>query len=320
MSSQVLFWVGFNLFIVCMLVLDLGVFHRQAHEVKVKEALLLSALWISLALLFNIGIYIFRGADSALAFFTGYLLEESLSVDNLFVFLLIFSYFRVPSEYQHSVLFWGILGAVIMRAVMIFAGTALIQQFHWIIYIFGGFLILTGAKMAFQGGEDVHPERNPVLRLFTRLMPVTMSYHGAKFLVRLDGRLHATPLLVVLVVVEATDVVFALDSIPAIFGVTTDPFIVYTSNIFAIMGLRSIYFALSGVMRFFHYLKLGLAVILVFIGFKMVLSEIYHLPVHWALIVVASILALSVVASLLWPPAETEAPSADLPSHTQEGD
>ena len=321
MSTPVLAWVGFNIFVLCMLLLDLGIFHRQAHEVKVKEALLWSAVWITLALLFNLGLYVVRGAEPALAFFTGYLLEKSLSVDNLFVFLLIFSYFRVPPVYQHKVLFWGILGALLMRAAMIVLGTALIHRFHWVIYIFGAFLIITGVRMALQKEQGVHPERNPVVRLFTRFMPVTPSYHGTQFFVRLDGRLFATPLLVVVIVVEATDVVFAIDSIPAIFGVTTDPFIVYTSNIFAILGLRALYFALAGVMGLFHYLKFGLSIVLVFIGLKMVLADVYKLPTHWALVVVASILALSVVASLIWPPAqETVAPPADLPSSVEERD
>ena len=248
MSPNILVWVAFNIFVLVMLALDLGVFHRRQHVVGVREALLWSALWIALALVFNAGLYIYEGQEVALMFFTGYLLEKSLSVDNLFVFLLIFSYFSVPRLYQHKVLFWGILGALVMRATMIAVGVTLIHHFHWILYVFGAFLIFTGVRMAMQGDEQIQPDRNPVVRLFTRFFPVTTTYHESKFFVRLDGRLIATPLFIVVLVVEATDVVFAVDSIPAIFAVTTDPFIVYTSNIFAILGLRALYFALAGVM------------------------------------------------------------------------
>ncbi len=306
MSHQILLWGGFTLFIIFMLVLDLGVFHRKAHVISLKEALRWSAIWIGLALLFNVGIYFWHGTDTALAFLTGYLLEKSLSVDNLFVFLLILSYFSVPIAYQHKVLFWGILGALLVRAVMIAIGTALITQFHWVIYIFGGFLVFTGIKMAFQKNEAVHPEQNPVVRLVSRFIPITKTYSGEQFFVRQSGRLFATPLFVVLLMVETTDVIFALDSIPAILAITTDPFIVYTSNVFAIMGLRSLFFALAGIMGLFHYLRLGLALVLSFIGIKMVTAEVYHMPVHWALGVVATILLLSIVASLLFPPGEEE--------------
>ena len=303
MSQDILVWVAFNIFVLAMLALDLGVFHRRQHVVGVREALLWSALWIALALVFNAGLYIYEGQEVALMFFTGYLLEKSLSVDNLFVFLLIFTYFSVPRLYQHKVLFWGILGALIMRATMIAVGVTLIHHFHWILYVFGAFLIFTGARMAMQSDEQIHPDRNPVVRLFTRFFPVTTSYHESRFFVRLDGRLVATPLFIVVLVVEATDVVFAVDSIPAIFAVTTDPFIVYTSNIFAILGLRALYFALAGVMGYFHYLKYGLSLVLVFIGIKMVIADFYKIPVQWALTVVASLLLLSVLASLIWPPA-----------------
>ena len=303
MSQDILVWVAFNIFVLAMLALDLGVFHRRQHAVGVREALLWSALWIALALVFNAGLYIFEGPEAALMFFTGYLLEKSLSVDNLFVFLLIFTYFGVPRLYQHKVLFWGILGALVMRATMIAVGVTLIHHFHWILYVFGGFLVITGVRMAMQGDEEIQPDKNPLVRLFTRFFPVTTSYHESRFFVRLDGRLFATPLFIVVLVVEATDVVFALDSIPAIFAVTTDPFIVYTSNIFAILGLRALYFALAGVMGFFRYLKYGLSFVLVFIGIKMVIADFYKIPVHWALIVVAALLLLSVLASLIWPPA-----------------
>jgi len=300
-SNQFLPWILFNVFVLAMLALDLGVFHRKAHEVKVKEALVWSAVWIALALLFNVGIYFWRGPERALEFFTGYLIEKSLSVDNIFVFLLIFSYFRVDALYQHKVLFWGILGALVMRAIFIAAGVTLIQQFHWVIYIFGAFLILTGIKMALQKGKEIHPERNPVLRLFRRLMPISDRYVEDKFFVRLNGRTFATPLFVVLLIVETTDLIFAVDSIPAILAITIDPFIVYTSNVFAILGLRALYFALAGVMRLFHYLHLGLSVILVFIGIKMLLVDIYKIPIVVALSVVAGILVVSVVASVLRP-------------------
>jgi tellurite resistance protein TerC len=311
MTHQMLLWGGFGTFVLTMLALDLGVFHRQARVVNVKEALRWSAVWIALALLFNLGVYLWYGTDAALAFLTGYVLEESLSVDNLFVFLMILSYFSVPPAYQHKVLFWGILGALLMRGLMIAVGTVLIQTFHWVLYIFGGFLIVTGVKMVLRQHDEVHPEQNPVVRLFTRFMPVTTAYHAEKFFVQLNGRYFATPLFVVLLMVEVTDVVFALDSIPAILAVTTDPFIVYTSNVFAILGLRSLFFALSGLMALFHYLRYGLAVVLVFIGAKMLLAEVYHIPVHWALAVVVGVLLLSVLASLIYHVPEASVPTTD---------
>ncbi len=294
-------WVVFNIFVLGMLALDLGVFHRTPHQVKVREALVWSAIWIALALLFNLGIYFWRGTETALEFLTGYLIEKSLSVDNIFVFLLIFGFFGVPAVYQHQVLFWGVLGALILRGILIAVGATLIEQFHWIIYIFGAFLILTGIKMAFQRETGVHPERNPVVRLFKRFVPVTAEYRDDKFLVKLDGRRFATPLLIVLLVVETTDLIFALDSIPAIFAITTDPFIVYTSNVFAILGLRALYFALAGIVDRFQYLKYGLAVVLAFVGIKMLLADIYKIPIGIALGVVASILLVSVMVSMLRP-------------------
>jgi tellurite resistance protein TerC len=284
-----------------MLALDLGVFHRKAHEVKVKEALIWSGVWIALALAFNLGVYYWRGEETALEFFTGYLIEKSLSVDNIFVFILIFSYFKVPALYQHRVLFWGILGALIMRAILIAVGATLIRELHWIIYVFGAFLILTGVKMALQKETGLNPERNPMVRLFKRFMPVTNEYHGEKFFVRLEGRRFATPLFLVLLLVETTDSIFAVDSIPAIFAITQEPFIVYTSNVFAILGLRSLYFALAGIMNYFHYLKLGLAFVLIFVGAKMTLIGVYKIPIDVSLGVVAAILTLSVLASLIWP-------------------
>ena len=311
MTHQMLLWGSFGTFVLTMLALDLGVFHRQARVVNVKEALRWSAIWIALALLFNLGVYLWYGTDAALAFLTGYILEESLSVDNLFVFLMILSYFSVPPAYQHKVLFWGILGALIMRGLMIAVGTVLIQMFHWLLYIFGGFLIVTGVRMVLRQHDQVHPEQNPVVRLFTRFMPVTTAYHAEKFFVQLNGRYFATPLFVVLLMIEVTDVVFALDSIPAVLAVTTDPFIVYTSNVFAILGLRSLFFALSGLMALFHYLRYGLAVVLVFIGAKMLVAEVYHIPVHWALAVVVGVLLLSVLASLIYHVPEASVPSPD---------
>jgi len=304
MLSEVLLWGGFSLFVLTMLILDLGVFHRTAHVVKIKEALLWSALWIALALAFNAGIYFWQGPVKALEFLTGYLIEEALSVDNLFVFVVIFSYFRVEPLYQHRVLFWGILGAIIMRAFFIAMGVTLIKQFHWVIYLFGGFLVFTGVKMALQKDKELHPEKNPLLKLFRRYTPVTESYVDGKFFVGRKGRTMATPLFVVLLLVEATDLMFAVDSIPAVLAITHDPFIVDTSNIFAIFGLRSIFFALSGIIQLFQYLQYGLAAILVFVGVKMLLADVYKIPVTIALGVVASILAVSVIASIAWPPKE----------------
>jgi tellurite resistance protein TerC len=316
MSHQLLLWGIFNLFVVGMLALDLGVFHRRAHEVRIREALVWSAFWIALSLLFNLGIYFWRDSETALEFLTGYLLEKSLSVDNIFVFLMIFTYFRVPYLHQHKVLFWGILGALIMRALFILVGITLIQQFHWVIYIMGGFLVITGIKMATQKDSDIHPERNPVLRLVRRLVPVTENYEGGRFFVRRSGRLLATPLFIVVLVVETTDVVFAVDSIPAILAITLDPFIVYTSNVFAILGLRALYFALAGIMRLFHYLPYGLSFILVFVGIKMLLVDIYKIPIGIALGTVAGVLVISVIASIVFPPKTEGTHSAAEPPGT----
>jgi len=299
-DHKLLFWILFNLFVLAMLALDLGVFHRREHAVKFREAAGWCIYWITLAALFAVGVYFWRGRVTALEFATGYLVEEALSVDNLFIFLLIFRYFQVPTHYQHKVLFWGILGALIMRGMFIFAGVSLIQRFHWMIYIFGAFLIYVGAKLAFQDEAQVHPEQNPVLRAFRRRVPVTANFVGSRFFVR-NGGLYATPLFLVLLVVETTDVVFALDSIPAILAITRDLFIVYTSNVFAILGLRSLYFALAGMMEIFHYLHYGLSLILIFIGAKMLVSNFYQIPTHVALIVVAALLAVSVGLSVAFP-------------------
>jgi len=301
MSSEMYFWIGFHALVFVMLALDLGIFNRKSHTVGMKEALGWSAVWIIISQLFNIFIYRSYGSEAAVEFLTGYILELSLSVDNLFVFLLLFSYFKVPSEYQHKVLFWGILGAQLMRAFFIAIGTALIAQFHWVLYIFGAFLVYTGLRMAFDKGDEVDPESNLVLKLFRKVFPISPEYHGSNFFVNIDGKKHATILFVVLLIVEATDLVFAVDSIPAVFAVTRNPLIVYTSNIFAILGLRSMYFALAGIMNLFHYLKIGLAFILSFIGIKMLIADFYHMPTAIALGVVAGVLTISVVASMIWP-------------------
>ena len=302
-------WIGFNLFVLSLLALDLGVFHRHAHQVSIKEATIWSVVWITLAMVFNLGLYHFwdkvsptssySNNEAALAFFTGYLIEKSLSVDNIFVFVLIFTFFAVPAIYQHRVLFWGILGALIMRGALIAVGAVLLKEFHWIIYIFGAFLIFTGIRMAIHRNEEMHPEQNPVVKLLRRIIPVTENYEGDHFFIRRAGKLMATPLFLVLLIVESTDLVFAVDSIPAIFAVTNDPFIVYTSNVFAILGLRSLYFLLAGVLDKFYYLKLGLSFVLAFVGTKMVIVDIYKIPIGLSLGVIASILAISVVGSLL---------------------
>ncbi|HUJ09845.1 MAG TPA: TerC family protein [Verrucomicrobiae bacterium] len=301
MSTRTLLWVIFGAVVVLMMVLDLGVFHRRKHEVRFKEAALWTIVWIFLALGFAGLIAYKRGANSSLEFLTGYIIEESLSVDNLFVFLLIFSYFAVPSIYQHSVLFWGIIGAMALRAVFILTGVALIEKFEWVIYVFGAILLVSGVKMALEKEKRLHPESNPVLRLFRKLMPVTKDYQGGKFLVRREGRTFATPLLLVLLVIETTDLIFAVDSIPAVLAITRDRLIVYTSNIFAVLGLRSLYFALKGAMDMFHRLHYGLSVILVFVGAKMILSHYFQIPIGVALSVVAAILIVSIAASLIWP-------------------
>lgn len=299
--SQLLPWISFSIFVIVMLALDLGVFHRNAHEVKFKESLIWSGVWISLALLFNVIIYFWHGPKTALEFLTGYLIEESLSVDNLFVFLMLFSYFSVPAIYQHRVLFWGIVGALIMRAIFIATGITLIHKFYWLMYILGAFLVITGIRMASQKDKEIHPERNPVLKLLKRFVPVTDHYENGRFFIRKNSQYLATPLFVVLIVVETTDIIFALDSVPAILAITTDPFIVYTSNVFAILGLRSLYFALAGMMKLFHYLNYGLSAILAFVGMKMLISEIYKIPIGIALGVVAGILIISVFASIAFP-------------------
>jgi tellurite resistance protein TerC len=298
-----LLWIGFTLFVLLALLLDLGLFHRKAHKVTIRESMGWSAAWVTMALLFNAGVYRWLGEQSGLEFLTGYLIELALSVDNLFVFLVIFSYFSVPAHLRHRVLFWGILGAMVMRVGFILAGAALLTAFHWIEYVFGAFLVYTGIKILFQKETEVHPDKNFVLKLVRRFLPVTKEYHDSRFFIRQAAKLYATPLLLVLLVVETTDVVFAVDSIPAIFGITHDPFIVFTSNIFAILGLRSLFFLLAGMMDRFHYLPVGLGLVLAFVGVKMVVADIYPLQISWSLGVVAVLLGGSVLASLLHTPA-----------------
>jgi len=302
LDNQPFLWTAFIIVVAGLLYADLRAFERRPHVPNLKEALLWAAAWVGLALAFNGGVFLFRGSEKALEFFTGYLIELSLSVDNLFVFLLIFSYFSVPPKYEHRVLFWGILGAILMRGLFIVAGITLINLFHWVIYLFGAFLILSGLKIGFSRGDSsVHPDKNPFFRLFRKFIPMTSTYVEGRFTVRRGGRLFATPLLAVLFVIETTDIVFALDSVPAILAITTDPFIVYTSNIFAILGLRSFFFALAGVMRLFRFIRYGLAFILVYIGVKMLVSDIHPIPVSASLLVILCTLALSILASLLIP-------------------
>jgi tellurite resistance protein TerC len=303
-------WIVFNACVIAMLVLDLFVFHRQAHVISIKQALLLSGIWIGIALLFNVGIFFVQGEEAALNFFTGYVIEKSLSIDNLFVFIVIFNYFQTPPQYLHKVLFWGILGAIVMRAVFIFCGIALVTAFHWILYIFGIFLIFIGIKMAFHKAEQIRPENNPSLKVLRKWMSITNTYVEDKFFVKRFNQWYATPLFVVLLSVESTDVVFAIDSIPAIMAITLDPFIVYTSNIFAILGLRALYFALSRTMQLFHFLNYGLAAILIFVGIKMLIAPIVKIPIIIALGFIVAVLALSIIASLIFPP-QKDSPEND---------
>lgn len=305
-------WLGFSVFIIAMLSLDLGLFNRKAHTIKYKEAWIWSAVWVTLAMIFAGLVFYYQGSNRGFEFLTGYLIELSLSVDNLFVFLLIFSYFKVPAKFQHRVLFWGVMGALFMRLTMIFVGAALIDRFHWIIYIFGAFLVYTGIKMFSHEDTDMQPDQNPIVRAITRFLPISHHYDEQKFFTRVNGKLTGTLLFLVLIVVEVTDLVFAVDSIPAIFAVTTNTFIVYTSNVFAILGLRSMYFLLAGVVEKFRYLRVGLAIVLTFIGLKMLLGAVsIHIPIKASLVFVALVLVGSVVASLLLP-ASDDAPKIDV--------
>ena len=307
-------WVGFSLFIFTMLSLDLGLFNRKAHTIKYKEAWIWSAAWVTLASIFAALVFYYQGTQRGLEFVTGYLIELSLSVDNLFVFLLIFSYFKVPARFQHRVLFWGVMGALIMRLTMIFVGAALISRFHWIIYIFGAFLVYTGIKMFRHEDTDMQPDQTPLVRAITRFLPISRHYDEQKFFTKIDGKRTGTLLFLVLIVVEVTDLVFAVDSIPAIFAITTNTFIVYTSNVFAILGLRSMYFLLAGVVEKFRYLRTGLAIVLTFIGTKMLLVALgLHIPIYLSLTFVAVVLVGSVVASLLIPAESEHTIDVDLP-------
>jgi tellurite resistance protein TerC len=296
-----LLWTIFSVFVLGMLVLDLGVFSRKPHEVKVREALTWSAVWVTLAMIFNGWIYFRFGQVKALEFLTGYLIEKALSVDNIFVFVVLFGAFAVPKIYQHRVLFWGVIGAIVMRAVFIGLGAALVARFHWVMYVFGAILIFTGIKLMVQGDSEPHPEKNPIYRFATTMIPAVPEYHGKHFWIRQGGRWLATPLFLVLVAIEATDVVFAVDSIPAVFAITTDPFIVYTSNIFAILGLRAMYFLLAGIIDRFHLLKYGLALVLLFVGAKMIIVDFFKVPIALSLGVIFALLAGSVVASMVFP-------------------
>jgi len=314
MGGSTWLWIGFSLFILTMLSLDLGLFNRKAHTIKYREAWIWSAVWITLAMIFAGIVFYYLGSQPGFEFLTGYIIELSLSVDNLFVFLIIFSYFKVPAKFQHRVLFWGVMGALVMRLTMIFVGAALINRFHWIIYIFGAFLVYTGIKMFRHEEIDVQPEKNLLVRGVTRFLPISRHYEEEKFFTRINGKLSGTLLLLVLMVVEVTDLVFAVDSIPAIFAVTTNTFIVYTSNVFAILGLRSMYFLLAGVVEKFRFLRLGLAIVLTFIGLKMLVGAVgFHIPIKISLGFVALVLVGSVVASLVVSPEGERTITVDLP-------
>jgi len=298
METPVLFWIIFNAFVLIMLALDLGVFHRKNTEVSVKNALTWTFVWVIIALLFNVIIYFWRGQQQALEYFTGYLIEKALSVDNIFVFIMIFTYFQIPTKYQHKILFWGIIGALIMRVIFIFAGVALLEKFHFTIYIFGALLVFTGIKMFNHNNSNIEPDKNPVVKFFKKFMPVTQTLYEDKFFTRIDGRRFATPLFLVLILIETTDLIFAVDSIPAILAITQDQFIVYTSNVFAILGLRSLYFALAGIIHRFWLLSYGLAIVLAFVGVKMILIDFYKIPIEWSLLFIATTIAASVFLSL----------------------
>jgi tellurite resistance protein TerC len=301
MENTTLLWILFNVFVMLMLALDLGVFHRKSHEVSVREALVWTCVWITLALFFNLFVYYYFDHEKALEFFTGYLIEKSLSVDNIFVIILIFSYFKVPSIYQHKVLFWGILGALVMRVIFIVTGVELIHRFHWLIYIFGAFLVYTGIRMLTSGDLKIDPEKNPVVKFARKIMPITPSFEGDRFFVKKENKTWATPLFLVVILIETTDLIFAVDSIPAILAISDDAFIVYTSNVFAILGLRSLYFALAGIEKYFVYLKYGLSAILVFVGVKMCIVDLFKIPIEVSLIVIGFTLMIAMVSSRLFP-------------------
>lgn len=304
MDAELIPWIGFIVLVIAMLALDLGILNRKAHEIKMREAIIWSIVWTLVAVAFNIWVYYTRGSKAGLDFLTGYILERSLSLDNLFVFLMIFTYFKVDGKFQHRVLFWGIIGALVFRALFIGSGIALIRMFHWTLYIMGAFLIYTGVKMAFAEDEGIDPDRNPVIRLCSRYLPMTKAYDGGKFFTRVDGRLFATPMFMVLLLVETSDIVFAFDSVPAILAITLDPYIVFTSNVMAILGMRALYFALAALYKIFHYLQVGLSIVLVLIGVKMLAADFVHLPVWLTLTLVLVLVTASIIASLIWPPEE----------------
>jgi len=300
MEINVYTWIGFLIFVFLMLILDLGIFNRKSHVIKIKEALIWSAIWISMALIFNLLIYYFFGKVKALEFLSGYLIEKSLSIDNLFVFIILFEFFKVPRKYQHKVLFWGILGALVMRAIFIFAGVALLNKFHWLIYIFGAFLIFTGIKMLFPGKSEIDPDKNAIVKLFKRFFPVTNKMYRGYFFIRKDHKSFATPLFIALIVVEITDLIFAVDSIPAILAISNDTFIIFTSNVFAILGLRALYFALAGITQYFYYLKYGLAAILSFVGVKMLFSGFFKIEIGASLGIIFGLLFISIMMSVIF--------------------
>lgn len=299
MDDTVVLWASFNFFVLVMLALDLGVFHRKSHEVGIREALIWTSVWITLAMIFNLFIYFYFDKETAIEFFTGYMIEKSLSIDNIFVIIMIFSYFSVPKAYQHKVLFWGILGALVMRVIFILSGIELIHRFHWLVYIFGGFLVITGIRMLKAGEAKLEPEKNPLIKLARRIFRFTPDFEGDNFFVKKEGVLWATPLFLVVIMIEFTDLIFAVDSIPAILSISDDSFIVYTSNVFAILGLRSLYFALAGIEKYFQYLKYGLSAILIFVGLKMSLVDFIYIPVEISLIVIVFILAIAMLASVI---------------------
>ena len=319
MDIPIWVWIGFTAFVLVLLCLDLTVFHRKAHVVRVREAAIWYVVWVSLAALFYVGVLLFLGVDKSTEFLTGYVIELSLSVDNVFVWLIIFSYFSVPLQYQHRVLFLGIVGAIVMRGLFIITGVALLNMFAWIIFVFGGFLIFTGIKLAVRKDEEVDPGKNPILRLAKRVLPVTEDYEGQHFIVRRYGKWMATPLLMVLLVVEATDLIFAVDSVPAILSITRDPFIVWTSNVFAILGLRALFFLVSGALQYFRYLNQGLALVLCFVGVKMVISDFYHIPTLMSLGVVVGILAMTMLISYLASLRETRTQRLEISGNRLEG-
>ncbi len=299
MDDTVVLWASFNFFVLVMLALDLGVFHRKSHEVGVREALIWTSVWITLTMIFNLFIYFYFDKETAIEFFTGYMIEKSLSIDNIFVIIMIFSYFSAPKAYQHKVLFWGILGALVMRVIFILSGIELIHRFHWLVYIFGGFLVITGIRMLKAGEAKLEPEKNPLIKLARRIFRFTPDFEGDNFFVKKEGVLWATPLFLVVIMIEFTDLIFAVDSIPAILSISDDSFIVYTSNVFAILGLRSLYFALAGIEKYFQYLKYGLSAILIFVGLKMSLVDFIYIPVEISLIVIVFILAIAMLASVI---------------------